>query len=485
MSTPAAQSNAAEASPPRAPFIELCSRYKAVLQAAWAAREELAGPKRMADERAFLPAAMALQETPPHPAPRRAAIAICAFFTLALIWALVGQLDIVAVAQGRVVVSDRTKTLQPLETSVIKAIHVRDGDRVKAGDLLIELDATTTQADSTRVTQEHSAAMSDRLRATALLKALASSSEPAMASSAALPQMSLAATRLQLAAEWQDIRAKLNKLDAEIQRRQAEVRTAEALLAKLQTTLPMAQAREKDFKALTAQGFVAEHAGQDRTRERVELERDLETAKARINETRAGLAESERSMAAYKAETVRALKDREAQADLKQAQLAEEDTKAKHRQSLTRLTAPVSGTVQQLAVHTSGGVVTPAQALLVLVPDEAEVTAEVVVENKDVGFVREGQIVEIKLDTFPFTRYGTVPGRVKTVSADAVTDEKRGAIFPATVVLDRSAIDVEGKQIRLAPGMTLAAEIKTGKRRVIDYLLSPVQQHTHESLRER
>jgi hemolysin D len=127
-------------------------------------------------------------------------------------------------------------------------------------------------------------------------------------------------------------------------------------------------------------------------------------------------------------------------------------------------------------VHTAGGVVTEAQVLLVLVPDDAEVTAEVVVENKDVGVVREGQAAAIKLETFPFTRFGTVAAEVKSTSADAVNDEKRGAIFPGTLVLKQSQVAIDGKTIRLAPGMNLTAEIKTGKRRVIDFLLSPVQQ---------
>jgi hemolysin D len=164
---------------------------------------------------------------------------------------------------------------------------------------------------------------------------------------------------------------------------------------------------------------------------------------------------------------------------------AEEGAKADKRNALTRLTAPVAGTVQQLAVHTSGGVVTPAQVLLVLVPDDSDVTAEVVLENKDIGFVQPGQAATIKLETFPYTRYGTVNGKVESITADAVQDEKRGAIFPITVVLSEALIHVDGKQIRLAPGMNLSAEIKTGRRRVIDYLLSPVQQHMDESMKER
>ncbi len=472
---------------PRHPFIELLTRYGAVFKAAWERRDELAGPRRMLDERAFLPAAIALQETPPHPAPRRAIIAICALFAVGLVWACLGQIDIVAVAQGRIVVSQRSKTIQPLETSVIKAIHVKDGDKVKAGDLLIELDSTLTAADSARVGEERSSAISETLRSRALMSALVHGGTPGI-STTGLPgfnKTDRASAQAQLQSEWADIGAKLAKFAAEATRRRAEIATAEQLVAKLQATLPLAQAREKDFARLTEQGFVANHAGQDRTRERIELERDLATAQARLQEARAALAETEQGLVAYRAETLRTLKDREAQADLKARQLAEEGTKADKRDQLTRLTAPVAGTVQQLAVHTTGGVAKEAEVLLVLVPDDAEVTAEVVTENKDVGFVRAGQEATIKLETFPYTRYGTVPAQVQSITADAVQDEKRGAIFPATLVLKQSTLNVDGKHIKLAPGMNLTAEIKTGKRRVIDYLLSPVQQHLDESLKER
>jgi hemolysin D len=197
------------------------------------------------------------------------------------------------------------------------------------------------------------------------------------------------------------------------------------------------------------------------------------------------LRETEQGRLAYLAETQRSLSERQAQAALKRQQLTQEGSKAAQRGRLTRLTAPVDGRVQQLAVHTPGGVVTPAQVLMVIVPRDAEVSAEVVIDNKDIGFVNAGQQVEVKLETFPFTRYGTVPAIVKSVTADAVNDERRGAIFPATLTLGKGVIDVEGKQIKLSPGMNLSAEIKTGQRRVIDYLLSPVEKTLKESLGER
>jgi hemolysin D len=462
--------------PLRHPAIELLARYRAIFKAAWEARHELAGPKRLSDEQAFLPAALSLQETPTHPAPRRAAIVICALFLIALLWSLFGQVDIVAVAQGRIVVSERTKTIQPLEAGVVRKILVRDGDSVKAGQVLVELDATNAQADQASVGEQFKAAESELQRSTALLAALQGNRAPSLRASA---------DSAQLQAEWQDITARLAKLDAEQTRRVAETATVREAIAKLEATLPLVKQREADVKGLAEQGFMNQHAGQDRTRERIELERDLALQKARLVEAQAAQAESQQSKAALLAETRRALRERQAAAQLKRDQLSQEGRKSDQRERLTQLTAPVDGTVQQLAIHTTGGVVTPAQVLMVVVPQGAEVTAEVVLENKDIGFVSNGQAAEIKLETFPFTRYGTVAATVKSVSADAVADEKRGAIFPATLQLKDAQLSVEGKTIALAPGMNLTAEIKTGKRRVIDYLLSPVQTATQESLRER
>ena len=469
----------------RHPALELLARYAAVLRAAWSLRHSLAGPRRLADEAAFLPAALSLQETPAHPAPRRAAIAICALFVIALAWATIGEVDIVAVAPGRIVVSERTKTLQPLETSVVKRVLVKDGDEVKAGQVLVELDATNASADAASVQEQLSAATSEEQRTTALLQAIHSNQPPVLTRVPAYDKAVQARDLAQLNAEWQDITARLGKLAAEQTRRQAEIATVREFVNKLEATLPLAQQRETDFRGLTDQGFIASHAGQDRTRERIEQERDLATQHARLNEAQAVLRETEQSRSAYIAETRRSLSERQAQASLKRQQFTQERSKTELRSRLTQLTAPVNGTVQQVAVHTEGGVVTPAQVLMIIVPKDAQVSAEVVIDNKDIGFVNAGQAAQIKLETFPYTRYGVVEAQVKSVTADAVNDEKRGAIFPATLTLSRASIDVEGKRINLSPGMNVTAEIKTGKRRVIDYLLSPVQRHVGESLKER
>jgi len=472
------------------PLLSLLRRYRDVFAAAWANRVALAGPRRLADEAAFLPAALSLEDTPAHPAPRRAALAICLLFVVAVAWAVLGHVDIVAVASGRIVVSDRTKTLQPLETSVVKHVFVKDGDSVKAGQVLVELDSTNAAADTASIREQLRSASSEAQRTTALMDALRQGTPPILGTEepagASPPKTADAAsTQAQLQAEWADITAKLAKLDAELARRRAEISTVRELVAKLEATLPIARAREADFRSLTEQGFVSAHAGQDRTRERIEQERDLATQHARLQEAQAALNEATQSRAAYAAETQRLLRDRHMQADLKRQQLIQELGKNEQRSRLMQLTAAVAGTVQQVAIHTEGGVVTPAQVLMVIVPKDADMTAEVVIDNKDIGFVNAGDTAQVKLETFPFTRYGTIEATVKSVTADAVNDEKRGAIFPATLALRRSTIDVDGKRINLAPGMNVTAEIKTGKRRVIEYLLSPVQKTLHESLGER
>lgn len=464
----------------RHPTLELLSRYQAVFSAAWQHRKELAGPARMADEVAFLPAALSLQETPVHPAPRRLAYLLMGLFTLALLWSLIGEVDIVATAPGRIIVSDRTKVIQPLEASVVKAVLVKDGDKVQAGQVLVQLDPTIATADKASVQEQFKTAQNEQLRAEALLQLLSSQYKLEPILKTLEP-----ATAQQLQSEWRDIQAKLTQQEAELKKRQAEVETVKASIAKLEATIPMAQKREADYNKLVDQGFISGHATQDKTRERIELEKDLATYQAKLAEALANTAATEQARASYKAETQRQLSDRQAQANTKSIQLSADNNKATQREKQTVLRAPVSGVVQQLAIHSVGGVVTSAQQLMVVVPDATQVTAEVAIANQDIGFVNANQEAEIKLETFSFTKYGTVKARVDTVTADAVTDEKKGSYYPAILTLNKKDMLIDGKQIPISPGMNITAEIKTGKRKLIEFLLSPVQKMGNESLRER
>jgi hemolysin D len=468
------------------PVRELLGRYRAIWRAAWEQRQQIDGPLRMADEVAFLPAALSLQESPPHPLPRRLAWLLMAFFVAALAWSFLGHVDIVAVAPGRIVVSDRTKVIQPLEASVVRRVMVKDGDLVQAGQVLVELDATVVQADQASFREQYLAAWSEELRSAALIQALRSHSPPMLDRLNTISTNDAPLLQAHLDAEWQDIRAKRAKLNAEIARRESEIATVNEMVNKLEATLPLSQRRETDYQSLVSQGFISSHATQDRSRERLEQERDLATQRARLKETHASLLESTQSLGAYLAETRRSLQERHVVASTKRAQLQAEGDKLAQRERLTQLTSPVNGVVQQLSVHSVGGVVTSAQPLMVIVPTSDELTAVVNVANLDIGFVNAGQEAEIKLETFSFTKYGTVKAEVTVLGGDAVTDEKTGiSFYPATLTLMQRQMDIDGKKVAISPGMNVTAEIKISKRRIIEFLLSPIERARHESLRER
>jgi hemolysin D len=471
--------------PRLAAAFDLFSRYARVLRHAWGERSQLDGANRRGHEAEFLPAALALRETPAHPAPRVVMGLILLFAVLALLWAVFGHIDIVASARGKLIPDDRSKIVQPMETAAVVAIHVRDGQQVHAGDLLIELDATQARADTARLGQDSLYAGLEAARARALLAALESGRPPRLAPFAGADAARLASEQRLLEGQYGELNARLSRLDAEILRREAESRSTRELVEKLSQTVPITRQRAQDYKDLLEKNFVSRHGYLEREQARIEQERDLAAQLAKQEEIQAALLESRRQRMALIAETRRATLDALSLAEQKAAGLSQELVKAENRGKFMRLVAPVAGTVQQLAVHTVGGVVTPAQPLLVIVPGDNTLEVEAFVENKDIGFVRTGQPAQIKVETFPFTRYGSIEGKVSQVSGDAIQDEKRGLVYAARVKLGKATLGVDSKTVNLTPGMAVTVEIKTGKRRVIEYFLSPLLQYRDESLHER
>lgn len=465
----------------------LWQRYRNTWQQAWRQRKALDAPARSADESEFLPAALALQETPPHPAPRVFLWSIMVFAAIALLWACVGRVDVVAVASGKVVPSGRTKLIQPSEAAVVKAIHVSDGQPVRAGELLLELDPTTAGADVRRGESELLAARIDVARSSAMLQAIASGQAP-LGLHGGLEDAD--ASQVQDAERWlhgqyQEFRNNLDQADAEIQRRAAEIEAAQAQVASLRKSLPIVTQLAEDYQNMLGEQYVARHEYLDKHQARLDMERQLKVQQASVRQASAAQAEARRRREGVVAQARRSLLDLQQTAGQKVASLQQALAKARYQQARTRLLAPVDGTVQQLAVHTVGGVVTPAQALMVIVPAGQPVEVEALLQNKDVGFVHPGQRVTVKVETFTYTRYGTVQGEVMSVSRDAIEDPRRGLVYSSRIRLASDHLQVNGQPVPLMPGMAVSAEIRTSQRTVIGYFLSPLQQHVQESLRER
>lgn len=461
--------------------------------------------RRRDHEIAFLPAALEVMETPPSPLGRAIGATIILFFCAALAWATVGKIDIVATAPGRVVPDDRVKVVQPFEIGVVRAIHVRDGASVKAGDVLIELDPTVSTAEADHIKSDLVAAQLETARLRAALAGHANPLDDFVAPADA-SQSLVDMQRHFLVMQTAEQDAKLAEITRQLGEKEAESETITATIAKLQAVLPPLQERVSVSKSLYDKGLASKISYLTDLQDLVGQQHDLPVLESRQREAEAAVAVLKETRARTEAEYHRTLFDDLAKAEQKTAGLAQDLKKAEQRARMQTLTAPVDGVVQQLSVHTIGGVVTPAQALAVVVPADASLEIEAMVSNSDIGFISPGQEAEIKVDTFNFTRYGLLHGRVLGISHDTVANDRRGdagaeqsstqensdagtksqePAYVARVSLDRTRMQVEGRSAELSPGMSVTVEIKTGSRRIISYLLSPLIRYRQDVLRER
>ncbi len=459
---------------------------------------------RRRHELEFLPAALEIVETPPSPVGRATAATLMGVFCIALAWAYFGYVDIVATAPGKIVPSGRTKVVQPLEIGVVRAIHVHDGQTVKAGDVLIELDPTINDAELGHQRTDLIAAQLEVARLRAVLSEdgdpIANFKPPDDAS----PDL-IATQRQFLLDQIAEQQAKLAALDRQAAQKVAERETAAASIGKIEAVLPLLQQQVDIRKTLFEHETGSRLVYLQTLQTLVEQQQSLTVEKSRLREAEAALATITETRAQTVAEFRRARFDELTKAEEKMSGLAQDVIKIEQRGKFQRLTAPVDGVVQQLSVHTVGGVVTPAQPLLVVVPLESRLEIEAMVSNDDIGFVHAGQEAEIKVATFNFTRYGLLHGQVLNVSEDAVTPErsqdkstdsspnadiasgpKRQELsYAARVSLDQTQMQLEDRRVNLSPGMAVTVEIKTGSRRIISYLLSPLARYRDESLHER
>ncbi len=430
---------------------------------------------------------------------------LIAVFCLGLIWACFGHVDIVATASGKVVPSGRVKLIQPFETGVVRAIHIRDGESVKAGDVLIELDPTMSTAEEEHIRNDLNAARLDSAR---LRAALSDADDPQTefhppeGANPTLVKMQQA----YLAKQVEEHRAKVTALDRQRAQKQAERDTAAATIEKLEASSPIIKERVDIRKYLVDKELGSRLTYLETLQQLRENEKDLVVQKSRLQETDAALAAIVSTRQQTEAEFRRTLFSELNEAERKAGGLADDLSKAERRTKLQLLTAPVDGVVQQLAVHTVGGVVTPAQQLAVVVPANAPLEVEAMISNRDIGFVRAGQEAQIKIDTFNFTRYGLLHGRVLSVSRDAIVrdvpqeaknDQAKGAdtesseprgqqyLYSARISLEHTKMQVDDEIANLGAGMAVTVEIRTGSRAVISYLLSPLMRYKHDSMRER
>ncbi len=480
------------------------ARHWAILKESWAQQTKAQASAKPQSDHEFLPAALEIMEKPPSPGLRWLLLSVCGLFTIALIWSIIGKVDVVATATGKTLPAANVKIIQPIEIGAVRAIHVKNGQRVKKGQLLIELDPTISGADeaqagrgliSAQIVEARNRAMMRQMQGgTARFDAPEGTPADVVVNQRTLIRSSIA--------EYEAERASLIQARAE---QAANLAGATAEVQKLRETLPLIDRGYAKRKELTDKGYFSEIRLLDYEQQRVELIRNIDVQQANAARARAAMANLSAQMAKLAANFQRTSSTEMATAQDDASVRAEELIKSTKRREYQQLRAPVDGIVQQLAVTTIGGIVQPAQALMVIVPDGADIYVEAQILNKDIGFIREGQRVRIKLEAFPFTDYGLIEATVETISRDAVEkdlpsfqgsspakvsqQESRmsapGLVYAARIKLSRNTIKIAGKEQLIGPGMAVQAEIKTGERRIIQYLLSPLQKTMDEAARER
>lgn len=438
-------------------YQELIKRYRDIFLYFWKNKHELDGKLFREDEANFLPAALSLQERPISSGVRLTAKVLMALIGIGLLWSLLGRMDIVVNASGKVIPSSRIKSIASVEVAAVRAIYVQEGQSVKAGDVLVELDASSVDADFLKASRGAVEASLQMARASAMMRAIEGRDRPNLPSMTGVPDDLVGETEAHLRKQGEEFRAKLARLDGEVTR--------------YTQSLKMAAKRANDYRMLAKDRDVSEHAWLEKEQAMVELQGQLNDA---INQRSALIAQTHKeSWDAYVDGRKNLTGNRQ------------DAIRAEARSKLLRLTSPVDGTVQQLTVHTVGGVVPAAQQLMIIVPSQSQVEVEAFVEGKDIGFIAEGQRASVKIEAFDYTKYGTVPAKIIHVSKDAIVDEKKGLQYSTKVLLDRANININGKSTPLLPGMATTVEIKTGDRRIIEYVLSPLVRHQREALSER
>jgi hemolysin D len=437
--------------------LALFKRYGAIFLHFRKIRQQLGGGLFRVEEAEFLPAALAIQEKPASTTARLTGYILIAVVLFALLWSIIGKMDVVVNASGKVIPSEYTKTIAAVEVAVVRALHVQEGQQVKAGDVLIELDSSGTDAEHLKASGLSTEGALLVARSQALIEAIEHVRPPQLRPMPGVPAAQWQAAQRHLEGQYRDFATRLQRINGEI--------------ARYSEALPLAEQRANDYKLLKENGDVSIHAWLEKEQARVDLSGQLSD----VRNQRASLISQMRKEAWDAMTEGRKLVTSNDQ----------DANRAGERSRLLKLTAPVSGTVQQLAVHTVGSAVPAAQPLMVIVPVQNQLEVLAQLENKDIGFVEVGQHAEVKIDAYDYTRFGTIPAKVTHISRDAIQDEKKGLLYQVHVLLDKTALVGDGKSLPIGVGMSVNVEMKTAERRIIEYFLSPLLQHSREALRER
>lgn len=430
--------------------------------------------------------------SPPLPLPRAVLWSLLVLVGILFVWALVGRLDIIATAEGKLIPRTFLRIVQPVEGGVLKTLLVREGDLVTKDQVLIQMDTQLSEADTKALKAELDIRKLQLRRIDAELH-----NQPLLRQKDDPPELfakvsdQYRAYRVAYTDSVAQERAGLNKSKQEFY-------GSQEVLRKLKYTVPFYKKQSDTFEKLGKDGFASPLLIEDKQREYVEKDQELRAQEFAMESLTAGVEQSERRLAQITSNYHQQLQAERMQTQSQVEKLTGDWEKQLHKNTLLELKAPQAGIVKEIATHTPGTVVTPGTVLVTIVPSDEPLIAEVQIKNADSGFIIPNTAAKVKVSSYPFQKYGMVEGEVVHFSADAsetaggrqeeVNPEGRLAVtanYKAHIKLKAQNLKRDDQTFRLLPGMQVVAEIHLGSRSIIEYLLSPVQKTVGEAARER
>lgn len=435
-------------------------------------------------ETEFLPAILEVTETPPSPIGQFAMWSIVVLIVIALAWSILGHINEVAVAAGKVIPSGQIKTVQVKNKGIVKEINVEEGQMVQEGDVLVVLDPTTTSADYDSLRKRAAYYKLDIQRLTAELtqQPFTPEEDPDLEPHDLAAEMALYQSRTN------DYRTQRQSRQDVIEQKIARLQATQASYEKYAEVLAIAQEKEARLEALSEQNAISQFQLLEQQRETIEYTKNAQAELDSLNSIRAEIAEAQQNLANVDASYHKDIMTALVEAKKEYYSIIESIKKADEDSRMATIYAPISGRVYNLNIHTLGGIVTDAQALMQIVPEDAKLEFEVYADNKDIGFIKVGQEAEVKVETFNFQKFGMYKAEVQEISADAVndpSDQLRNMKFKLLLDPTSNDINVYGQPAKLEVGMNVSAEIKIKEKRIIDFFLDPFRRYTSEALRER
>ena len=434
----------------------------------------------------FLPAAEEIVETPAAPLGALVVWLVALLLIVALAWSYFGRIDIVAVANGKISTEGSTKTIQPAISGVVTNINVREGQHVKKGEALLALDKTTAEKDVATASQSLN---TERVERDILRWLAVGGNTDEIINNADLPDETKVMLRQFASSQTALSAARQQAVNGTISNYQHQLQFNQQAKNQLETNAQNLKNRKAEIEKQLPNANPVD---------KLRLQNELSNIDQRITsadsavlgqnqqllQSQSALTQAQNQSQTQIAETNSAFNNQIIMAEKRIIELENNLVKAKQILAQTTITAPVDGTVLSLTVKTIGGVVNAGQQLAQIVPEKVPLYVDAALDNQDVGFVKPGQRVVVKVATYPFQRYGYLEGTVENISPDAIQDDKKGLIYKAKIKLndDKSS---KQNQLKLLPGMSVSAEITTGQRRIIEFFLDPLMTKADESLKVR